>query len=423
MTTVRRTRRWRGVIAVALAAGAVGLIFARPLVLLLSVVGIAYAAYPRLTSTPTVALTMDRSISPPSPAPDEDTTVTVTVRNDSDRTLADLRLIDGVPSLLSVSDGSARHVASLRPGASTSFSYEVTAKQGTHHFDPATVIARDIAGATEVETTVAAETTIECAADVPDVPLREQTRPFVGRIPTADGGTGVEFHRTREYQTGDPLARIDWRRYARTGELSTTEYRQERSASVVLCLDVREPAYRSSGAEEPHAVAYGLAAAEQLATALATTPDSVGLASLGDREQCWVSPAGGRDHRLRLQRTLATHPALASTAPSEPAPDTWDQQLVTLRSHLTSTAQLVFLSPLLDEFAVSAALTLEAAGHAVTVLSPAVTTDTSAGARLASVERENRIHALRESGVRVVDWPPSMPLGAELIRAGERWSS
>lgn len=423
MTTVRRTRRWRGVIAVALSAGAVGLVFARPLVLLLSVVGVAYAAYPRVTSPPSVSLALDRSVTPEQPAPETDAEVAVTLRNEGTDTLADLRVVDGVPSLLGVSAGTPRHAATLRPGESTTFSYAVAAQQGTHHFESATVIARDVAGATEVETTVSTDTTIDCTAAVPDVPLRQQTLPFVGRIPTADGGSGVEFHRTREYQSGDPLGRIDWRRYARTGELATTEFRRERAAAVVLCVDAREPAYRAAGGDAPHAVAHALPAAEQLVAALADTSDAVGLASLGDAEQCWVPPAGGRDHRVRIRRTLAAHPSLAATPPAEPASDTWDDQLDALRGHLPSRAQLLLISPLHDAFPVTAAQTLEAQGHAVTVLSPGVTAEGTVGTRLADAERRNRIYSLRESGVRVVDWEPTEPLGAELIRAGERWSA
>lgn len=425
MTDSHRTRRWRGVIVVALAAGAVGLLFKRPSVVLLSVVGVTFAAYPRVLPPPQVDLDLERSLSTTTPGHNDTVEVTVRLHNTGDQTLADLRLVDGVPPMLSVADGSPRHSVTLLPGGTTEFSYDVTARHGTHSFEPATVIARDIAGATEVETEVAAETTIECLGEIPEVPLREQTRGRVGQITTDEGGSGVEFHRTREYRHGDALNRIDWQRFARTGELATTEFRQERSAAVVLCIDAREPAYRGR-TDEPHAVAYGQAAAEQLLTALNETPDAVGVTSLSEngdgREPCWLPPGSGRDHYLRARQLLASHPSLSVHPPAQSTGEGWDAQVATLRRRLDTDVQVVFLSPLLDSFAASTAMTLEAVGRAVTVVTPDVTTDESTGGRLVTIERDNRIHSLRGSGIPVIDWDPDESLGATLVRASEGWS-
>lgn len=421
MTTIRRTRRWRGVIAVALFAAAAGLLFKRPAVLLLSVVGVAYAAYPRLLGEPSVSLALDRDLETDGPADGEDVSVSVTVRNTGSSTLPDLRIVDGVPPMLSVSDGTPRHAATLRPGRSTTFSYDVTATQGTHRFEPATVVARDVSGGTEVETEVAAETTIECVTEVPEVPLRQQTREQVGRIVTDEGGSGVEFHRTREYQRGDDMSRIDWRRFARTGELTTTEFSQEKAASVVLCLDVRESAYRAPAEGEPHAVAHELAAAEQLLAALGETTDAVGLAAFGG-DHCWLAPGTGRDHLARAHRLLSTHSALSPYPPDEPTDRDGEVETRDLRRRLDHDVQVVVLSPLLDDEAVSAALELQASSHETTVISPNVTGDATIGGRLAAVERTNRVAALRKADIRVVDWDPAEPLGTTLVHTQERWS-
>jgi uncharacterized protein (DUF58 family) len=426
--TVRRTRRWRGVVAVALVAGAAALLFKRPSLLLLSVVGIAYAAYPRVSSAPTVSLALERRVG--EAVDSEDVDVEVTVRN-TGGALADLRLVDGVPPMLSVSGGTPRHAAVLRAGEETTFTYEVTARRGTHRFEPMTAIARDVSGAHEVETTVAESTTIECVTDVPEVPLRERTGRRVGELVTDDGGSGIEFHGTREYRRGDDTSRIDWQRFARTGELTTTEFREERATSVVCCLDVREAAYRAADDGSPHAVSYALAAAGQLLAGLEASRDAVGLATIGGKEPCWLAPGAGREHALRARELLATHPALSPYPPDEPEPEPGDADdgsaVADLRGRLGDATQVVLLSPLLDDGAVSAALELEAGGGAVSVVSPRVTVDVDApdstpGDRLATVERENRMSTLREAGVRVVDWDPDEPLGTALVHARERWS-
>lgn len=414
MSQTRLTRRWRGIVGVALFVGAVGLVFKRPLVLLAAVVPVGYAAYPRLLPAPTVDLSLERRVTPENPPTGEAVEVTVTVEN-TGRSLRDARIVDGVPPMLSVVDGTPRHAAVLGPGDTTTFSYEVEAVQGTHQFEPATVIARDLSGSREVETTVAAGTTLEVVPDVPEVPLRQQTGDRVGQIVTDQGGSGVEFYRTREYRHGDQLNRIDWQRFARTGELTTIEFRQERAARVVLCLDVREAAYRAPGTEEPHAVAHGQAAAVQLLDALRGAPDAVGLAALG-REACWLAPGTGRDHHTRARELLASHPAL-STYPPDPDVATTErarEQVADLRRRLDSDVQVVLLSPLTDGFVAETALELEAAGHAVTVISPDVTSTDTPGGKLAATERRNAIRSLREADVPVYDWSPGEPLGTAL---------
>lgn len=419
MKDVRTTHRWRGVVAVALFAGAVGALLRRPSLLLVGAVGAAFAAYPRLPPTPSVDLDLERTVAEPTPEHGESVPVSVTVRNTGDRTLPDLRIVDGVPPMLSVSSGTPRHATALLPGASTTFTYQVEAKHGTHLFDPATVIARDVTGARELETTAETETTIECSSAVPAVPLRQQTQQSVGDIVTDEGGVGTEFYGSREYRRGDSLVRVDWKRFARTAELTTIQYHEEHVASVIVCVDARGAAYRSSTDDEPHAVSYGVAATEQLVTALVDSPNYVGIAALG-REFCWLAPAGTTDQGTRARRLMATHRSFSTAPPpDEPAPNKHANQVAELRKRLDSNAQVVLITPLLDETAAEAALTLESSGHSVTIVSPDVTTTDTVGTALSRVERDHRIGSLRESGITTVDWDPADPLGVSLVETAE----
>ena len=434
--TVRRTRRWRGIVAVALFVGGVGVVAARPLVLLLGVVGAAFAAYPHLTGTPEVSLDIDRRFSEDSPDDGDEVTVTVRVQNTGGGTLTDLRLVDGVPPMLEVTDGSPRHAAVLRPGSTTEFDYTVEAERGRHRFEPATVIARDVAGTREVETTVDTETELACTGEVPEVPLRKQTERHSGRLITDEGGSGIEFHQTREYRHGDPMSRIDWKRHAKTGELTTIEFREERTASVVLLIDASAEAYRARHADEQNAVAYSLAGAEQMLSALSNTRNFVGVAGVG-REFAWLAPGTGPEHDDAAKTLLATSPTFSTVPPSENVTNDdgdderdedrdggeWDlqSQHAELQRRLGSNAQVVLLSPLTDPDVVSMALGLEANGTRVTVVSPDVTNDETLGGRLAATERDNRIRSLRESGTPVVDWDPeTQQLGTELLRTREQ---
>jgi uncharacterized repeat protein (TIGR01451 family) len=414
--TVRRTNRWRAVSSVALLAGALGVLFSRPLVLLTGVVGVAFAAYARTASTPEVALDVTRTVDDSEPLPGEEVTVHLAVENAGEATLADLRLIDGVPDGLPVTEGSARLGTALRPGKTATLSYTVTAERGEHEFDPVLAVVRDFSGAVEVETTVACETKLTCVPKLGttvDVPLRNQTTQYTGRVTTDEGGSGVEFHATREYRPGDPLSRVDWNRLARTGELTTVEFREERAASVMLIVDTREKAYLAREEAERNAVQYGVNAAGKMLTRLLDAGDRVGLASLGP-ETCWLAPGTGHEHRARARDLLATDPAF-SPVPVDGLfyPST---RLKWLRKRLPAASQVVFVTPLCDDFGPRVARRMDAEGHLVTVISPDPTATETAGQRFARTQRTHRVSELREAGLRVVDWDTDETLGVALER-------
>ena len=445
--TVRRTRRWQGVIAVVLLAVAVGVLAKRPSLLLVGAVGVAFAAYPRLTGPPTVHLSLTRGITPEHPDAGDVVEVTTTVRNEGEEPLFDLRLVDGVPPMATVEDGTPRLATALRPGEEATIEYAIEIDRTTHRFRPLTAIARDPSGSSEVETTVTEDTVIEGVGHVPEVPLRTQSRRRSGRLLTDEGGSGVEFHRTRDYEPGDPANRIDWRQYARTGELSSVDFREERLAEVVVCVDARAAAYRAASPEDPHAVAYAIGSAGRIGEALFAANHHVGLAAFG-RDLCWLPPGGGNDHEDRYYRYLASDsafdvvpPAVVDRPAAEDRPETDDRssvlgavpgvggsdvevgeslesQLAKIRPELGANTQVVLLTPLSDDEASRIAQLLESSGAAVTVITPDVTNDDSVGGRLATVERENRIHALRNSGIPVVDWDPGRRLGTAVATAG-----
>lgn len=427
MTDSHRTKRWRGAVAVALVAGGVGVVAMRPSLLLVAVVAIVFAVYPLVSPPPSPAVEVHRTVDDPSPSDGQDVRVTVTVRNAGDHLLPDLRVVDGVPPALAVTDGSPRLGTALRAGRTAEFAYTVEARAGRHQFAPATVVARDLSGGHEVETTAETDTELRCVTAVGDVALRDATTVAVGSVLTRRGGSGLEFHGTRQYRPGDELSRIDWSRFAKTGEHATVQYRQERAADVVVLVDAREAAYRGAG-DGPHAVACCVSAAQHLVPALFDGRNRVGIAGLG-RSVAWLQPGSGRHHRARARRLLESHEAFSYVPPAE-EPDL-DRQLDALARRLSDDTQLVVLSPLLDDEVRVALTRLEARGHHVSVVSPDVTgvhgaTDgdgaggASLGQRLAAVERRNAISALRAAGVPVTDWPPETPLATVLAVEARR---
>ena len=417
------TGRWEGIRGVALAVVGVGVVARRPGLVLLGAVGVGYALYAGVGEAPTATLDVTRSVSDGTPEPGDEVTVTVRARNVGDAPLADLRLVDGVPPGLEVIDGPARVATALRPGAAVAFEYAVRASRGEHEWEALTAIARNPSGSREQTTAIdpADPARVTCTPELGaggDLPLRGLTTRYHGRMPTNVGGSGVEFHATREYRRGDPLKRVDWNRRARTGELATVDLREERAATVVLLVDARESAYAAPEPAAETAVEASVGAAGQAFRALLDGGDRVGVAALGPVD-CWLAPGAGTAHAARGRETLATDPALAPTPSDERFyRSLW---LRRFRRRLPADAQVLFFTPLVDDAAASIARRIDAHGHLVTVLSPDVTAAGTPGERLVGFERRERLRELRSAGIRAVEWgEESFPVA--VARATSRWS-
>lgn len=418
--TVRSTRRWQGVTGLTFAAAGVGVVLNRPGALLLGVVGAAFAAYSQFASPPEPVLDVTRTLSDPEPDPGDEVTVTLQITNQGGF-LPDLRLADGVPPALEVVDGSPRFATALRAGATATLSYTVEVSRGTYDFEEVTVVARDPSSAQERETTAYDETTIRCVPRLTafrSFPVRQQTESQVGRVATTQGGSGVEFHGTREYRSGDPISRVNWRRLARTGDLTTVEFREERAASIVIVVDARESAYVADP-DGDTAVDHSVGAAGGIAATLLDAGDRVGVASLGP-EWTWLAPGLGRDHRERLRRTLALDDGFSPT----PSGRRFLPTVVfrRLRKHLDPDAQIVFCTPLMDNYAEFCARRFEAHGHRVTVVSPDVTVGDTLGTTVEGIERDVRVRKLRRRGIRVIDWDVETSFPVAVANSEKRWS-
>jgi uncharacterized protein (DUF58 family) len=437
-TTDHRTAHWTGVAALAFLTGGTGVLFGAPALVVAGAVGAVFAGYagtarpPRTHRDGEPLLELDRRVSDASPSPGEAVTVTVRLRNRGGP-LPDVRVADGVPEGLDVVDGAARHATALRSGAAVTFEYTVAATRGEHDWTPARVVVADASDSVEREFALACETTLRCSLSllpVDRLPGRAATTPYAGPVETDSGGAGLEFFATREYRHGDPLARIDWNRLARTGEVGTVEFRRERTATVVLVVDAGETAYRAPAPEERHAVERSVDAAGRLLTALLSAGDRVGIAVLAP-EEAWLAPGTGTEHRARARDLLTTHPSLSPVPPEgerygsfrdDRRTELRERRLRRLHSRLRGDAQVVLLSPCCDDYPAWVARRLRAYGHAVTVLSPDPTADDSPGHRLAGVERADRLRDLRGDGIPIVDWRPGDSLSAALARSQRRWS-
>jgi uncharacterized protein (DUF58 family) len=70
---------------------------------------------------------------------------------------------------------------------------------------------------------------------------RHASHPLIGETPSLYRGRGLEFEENRAYQAGDESRLVNWRLYARTGELYTKVFAEERRPQVFVVLDRRPP--------------------------------------------------------------------------------------------------------------------------------------------------------------------------------------
>lgn len=404
-----RTHRWTGVSVVALLCLGVGLLAGEPAVLLAGVAGIGFAAYARSSSLGTVDLSVSRSLSEQTIDPGEEIEVTLTVKNDG-RFCPNLRIIDGVPESLEVSSGSPRYGTVLRAGESVTVTYTVTARQGTHEFGPVLTVVRNLPGSSEQEMLIGEPSTIHSVPSpepfTEPVPLRTQPTQYPGQTPTSSGGEGIEFRTVREYQSGDSMTRIDWKRRARTGELTTLEFRRERAARVIILIDVQPEARMGHGPDRETARERSLDAAHRIFLRLLADGHQVGIGTFGPQE-CYLPPDSTSSHRQRGRELLATHPAIHAakgTLDAETYHYHWERKL---RQQFPDTAQLFIISPLLSPPTIRKIRQFEAYGYPTTVLSPDPTATDTSTRRLMAAARRVLLADLRQAGIPVFDWQPS----------------
>jgi uncharacterized repeat protein (TIGR01451 family) len=470
---VTRTRvpRFRGALAGTLLLTTLGLLYAEARLFAAAAVPLSYVAFGALSSLSGASdPDVTRAFAPTSPPPGGEVEVTLTVRNPGESALADVRVVDGVPDELAVSSGSPRAAVALRPGEETTVSYSVVAKRGDHDFGDPAVRARTASATDRVTTAVEAggETTLSCSRSVADPPFGRASPRRVGTHTTDSGGEGIEFHSTREYRPGDPISRIDWRRFAKTGDLTTVEFREERAARTVVLVDARPVARTTPSAGYPNGAALSAYAAERLHDALtganaATSVTAVGLSEAdvpgglppddlpwadsdgagsarhvfdaagraADRDDPDSVPSDGTESVGATVRDPTARPAAAATADGGfpgGSGDPTDSATRRLLARLPGDAQVVVVSPLLDDWPVSLAGSLAARGHDVAVLSPDVTgvgsaesdssdSTASPGRSVAGTRRAIRLWDLRTAGATTVDWNVDDPLAIALERS------
>jgi uncharacterized protein (DUF58 family) len=132
---------------------------------------------------------------------------------------------------------------------------------------------------------------------------REAAGLLVGEWRSAFRGGGIEFEESRPYVPGDDVRAIDWNATARTGTPWLKRFREERSCTLLLALDVSASmGFGTTGRTKAQTSAH---AAALLAASAAQAGDPVGFVAFGDRVDTEIPPGRGDAHTWRVIRAAA----------------------------------------------------------------------------------------------------------------------
>ena len=132
---------------------------------------------------------------------------------------------------------------------------------------------------------------------------REAAGLLVGEWRSAFRGGGIEFEESRPYVPGDDVRAIDWNATARTGTPWLKRFREERSCTLLLALDVSASmGFGTTGRTKTQTSAH---AAALLAASAAQAGDPVGFVAFSDRVHGEIPPGRGDAHTWRVIRAAA----------------------------------------------------------------------------------------------------------------------
>jgi uncharacterized protein (DUF58 family) len=170
--------------------------------------------------------------------------VNLTVQNQAFET-ACLFIDEKVQEGMKITDGELHQWVALRSGEHAELKYSFTAARGNFSWDSIRTGVSDPLSLIETEIFLPANAMIQIRPQIKKfkaIPFRpHSTLHSPGSIPARLGGSGTNFYGVREYHSGDPLRRLDWRLTARhPRKFFTKEFEQEEIAEIGLLLDARQ---------------------------------------------------------------------------------------------------------------------------------------------------------------------------------------
>ena len=334
----------------------------------------------------------------------DDLYVELLVTNRSNRNTQLLEVYDNIPHEMKLRSGLNQMRLNLKPGESARIRYVLRCPlRGHYSIGPVSLRSRNTfnLGVDEMY--------VDHHSDIVIFPPKMYTGATTLRTP----GQGSEFYSLREYVPGDPFKNINWKAFARTGELMVNEKCRDAVTDLYLLLDSRDISRIGTVLKNP--LEMGTVSAASLAAFFLKRRDSVALA-IFDEKLSYLPPDTGDKQYFKILS------ALAGVSPKGAMP----LQAVTnsLSGRFSRGSPVFIISSCEGDGTVPAAVRdLVGRGHEVTVLSPSsidferlVSRIPRMSYEVLKLERQNRLTTLAGSGAQVIDWMPDMDLSQALMQ-------
>ena len=362
---------------------------------------------------------LTREISKEAPKPGQRIKVKLKAKNNGEKTISDLRIIDQVPEQLKVDEGSPRAALAIKPGSEKHIEYELIAQRGKHTFQKTKTELKTAKTTQTKEKSPKGDDTIECKTELSQIPLRDKTTQQVGNITTNSAGSGIEFHSLREYKNSDPPSRVQWEHLAKTDKLATKNFREEKTGNIVIILDAQKISDQKPETGHPSATDLSAYAAARIYKTLLKTRQKPGIIILGLPQDeiefktdsniiPYIEPGRSREKRRKTEKLLKK----AQKTSKKNEKDIKSK----LYKILPPNSQTIFLSPLIDQEIASSIRTLENHGRPSTVITPDITYKDTPSATVEGIKREMRLKKLRTS-TNVVNWKVEDKIDLEINKA------
>ncbi|MGB2393126.1 MAG: DUF58 domain-containing protein, partial [Poseidonia sp.] len=158
----------------------------------------------------------------------DDLYVELLVTNRSNRKTQMLDIYDNIPHEMKLRSGLNQMQLNLKPGESARIRYVLRCPlRGHYSIGPVSLRARNTFNLGVEEMYVDHHSDIVIFPQIKDIEeafLRSRTpKMYTGATTLRTPGQGSEFYSLREYVPGDPFKNINWKAFARTGELMVNE--------------------------------------------------------------------------------------------------------------------------------------------------------------------------------------------------------
>ena len=348
----------------------------------------------------------------------DDINVVLTITNKSYRRTQQLEVFDNVPHEMKMRKGINLMRMNLGPGQTATIRYTVRCPlRGHYTIGPTSIRYRNTFNLFVSETSVGDRSDITVFPQVRDVEealIRSDVpKMYTGATTLKTPGQGMEFYALREYFPGDSFRSINWKAFARTGELMVNEKTRDAVTDVFIILDTRDVARIGTVLKNP--LEMGTVAAASIANYFIKRRDSVSLVTYGERMDFLPPETGDKQHYKVLSQLAAVE-----SKGSMPL-----QAVTNALSPRISRGSPVFIISSLegDGTTLSAIRNLSGKGHEVIVLSPSsidlerlVSRIPRMAYEVLKLERQNRLTAISGYGAKVIDWTPSVELSQALLQ-------